>query len=65
MYPVFSTVSRTKKVLNKSWKDKCVDTLKETEISERHGPCPGRGYHLASRRGEDLRIQITWKKSHK
>ena len=56
---MLSTVSRTKRVLNKGWKEKFVDTLKETERSERHGPCPGRGYHLAGRRGEDFRIQIT------
>lgn len=54
VYLVLSTVSRTKRVLNKCWKDKYVDSLKETEISVRHGPCSGSGHHLAGRRGEDL-----------
>ena len=54
VYPVLSTVSRTERVLNKCWKDKYVDSLKETEVSERHGPCSVSGHHPAGRRGEDL-----------
>lgn len=62
VYPVLSIILKPESVLSKCWKDKYIDTLKETDKCKTWS-LPWKRSHPAGRRGDKFWRQITLNKS--